>query len=352
MNPNLYNNSGGDPNFYDRDDYTKLLGSDSDTFKELLPLVDAIMPEQDSHLLTDDTSLIDMCSSFDRRMDFSGLDTRNGLFNDSPQLPNDSYYNNSLGATGGYSEPMTPGVLPNLSSAAERRRPHKMTKKRANKHDRFAPPDNLFPDSNRLPEVSEFNGYSPYSSNLSYEDNYREDEVPVININDSDQFSVISFDDYGHSESHLGHQPMNLNGSNNILYSAIESANLSPGLESEDFVSQNYLNNSNFSANIDAEDNISQASNDTEQIDHSQLSDAEKYRRLRDLNNKASREYRNRQKEKLSEIGNQIPELEEKNRILKNKSQKMESLRNEMLQHYNRTFNTNYQPQQVLYLKR
>ncbi|CAL4128863.1 unnamed protein product [Meganyctiphanes norvegica] len=325
MDLNAYNNSEGDLNFYDMDPYSSkynnLFSQDTDTYKDILNTVSEIFPEQDTHLLLpeqDTTSFVDMYSDVDRGMDFS----------DSKQLLSDPYYANSPGAIGGFSAtPMNTCVLPELSTSQRTRQPKKPKKIRANDR-QLSPPDILYPDSSSIPSAS---GYSPYPNNVPYEDNYRESEVPIITFDEDNQITIFSNNNFGINEN-LEYQSSHLTENTDNLY--------------------NTISNTDFAASIEAEDSTSQDSHQTEDVDVSNLTDAEKYRRLRDLNNEASKRYRKNKTKKLSELAHDIPELEEKNRKLKNKSEQLELLRNNMLQYYNNTFNRQYKPHEVLLLKR
>ncbi|CAL4074855.1 unnamed protein product [Meganyctiphanes norvegica] len=145
-------------------------------------------------------------------------------------------------------------------------------------------------------------------------------------------------------------------------YSIMNNTSLDLSIDAETLAFQDFqkrenidyssTNNINFASNIEAEPSTSQESQQTERIDYSKLSQAEKYRRLRDLNNKASKRHRKRKTEKISEIANEISELEEKNRKLKIKWKQLESLRNNMLGYYNDTFNKHNRQHDVTLLKR
>ncbi|XP_064084742.1 uncharacterized protein LOC135200232 [Macrobrachium nipponense] len=72
-------------------------------------------------------------------------------------------------------------------------------------------------------------------------------------------------------------------------------------------------------------------------ISYNTLTEEEKYKRIRDLNNEASRHYRERQRSLLTNLDKQLPGLIEKNQKLKEKAVALEALRDQ-LKHFSHQF--------------
>lgn len=72
-------------------------------------------------------------------------------------------------------------------------------------------------------------------------------------------------------------------------------------------------------------------------VSYNTLTEEEKYKRIRDLNNEASRHYRERQRSMLTNLESQLPGLIEKNQKLKDKAVALEALRDQ-LKHFSHQF--------------
>nr|XP_053631827.1 uncharacterized protein LOC128688144 [Cherax quadricarinatus] len=70
-------------------------------------------------------------------------------------------------------------------------------------------------------------------------------------------------------------------------------------------------------------------------VQYNTLTEEEKYQRIRDLNNEASRQYRIRNRQQLSKLQQQLEKLQERNQVLQHKHTGLEQLRNQIRDYTN-----------------
>lgn len=102
---------------------------------------------------------------------------------------------------------------------------------------------------------------------------------------------------------------------------------------------------SNYSDTTSSNDDNQRPRQRRPRVSYSTLTEEEKYKRIRDLNNEASRNYRQRQRSTYSELEGQMPHLLEENKRLKEKAAGLEKLRDE-LKHFTNGYLTQHMTQQ------